>query len=151
MKTENELSGIMCVSFHPFFMVSWGIELVWTLYVFHSSSFWPIFKGQCILGTPQQPTQKHPTHHPQPVYQNFSVNIDPEGLKKHHGEFADLRWPTPQNTAGLYTFSTRNILNITFYLLLAISKYMNRSFCLSVCLSVSLSIPSQNRCKRALA
>ena len=54
-----------------------------------------------MLGTPQQPTQKHPTHHPQPVYQNFSVNIDPKGLKKHHGIFAHLRWRTPQNTAGL--------------------------------------------------
>ena len=40
-------------------------------------------------------------HHRKPVYQNFSVNIDPEEHKKHHGNSAHFRWHLPQNTAGL--------------------------------------------------
>ena len=37
----------------------------------------------------------------QPVYQDFSVNIDPKEHQKHHGKFALFRWHLPQNTAGL--------------------------------------------------
>ena len=54
-----------------------------------------------MSGTCENTLEKHPTHHPQPVYQNFSVNIDPKEHKKHHGDFGDLRWHLPQNTAGL--------------------------------------------------
>ena len=53
------------------------------------------------LGTPEKPTKKHPTHHKEPGYQNFSENIDPKQHKNHSGHNVALRWCLPQNSAGL--------------------------------------------------
>ena len=50
--------------------------------------------------------------HLQPVYQNFSVNIDPKEHQKHHGKFALFRWHLPQNTAGLIVM-IKGKLNVT--------------------------------------
>ena len=37
----------------------------------------------------------------QPVYQDFSENIDPRGHENHSGTCCSLGWHLPQNTAGL--------------------------------------------------